>query len=75
MTTGHWSDEDKAYWILENGIPHIKWIMERDGDKLYQRISLISKNVPPWIHKERKLIKKLNKQTGCFESIGDIDDA
>lgn len=49
-----WDDTEKAWWVLQNGTPSIVWIYELVRDKIYSRPSKhMSKNLPPWIDKER----------------------
>jgi|TARA_B110000483_G_C18161429_1_gene529464 hypothetical protein len=52
------TDVEKAQWILENGNYKNAWIFERVDDKVYKRpIPQDGKKLPPWLSKERVLIK------------------
>ena len=52
------TDVEKAQWILENGNCKTAWIFERVDDKVYKRpIPQDGKTLPPWLSKERVLIK------------------
>jgi hypothetical protein len=54
-----YSDIDKAQWILEHGHPDIIYTYERVSNTIYKRVSLGSKNIPPWINiNERTVIKE-----------------
>lgn len=67
-----WTDTDKAQWILENGTPDIAWIFERANNIIYRRPAAGSKNIPPWIDKERHEYANLNNTTGYFDrDLGD----
>ena len=49
---------DKAEWILKNGNVKPAWIFERVDDKVYKRpIAPDGHQLPPWMSKERVLIK------------------
>lgn len=61
-----WSDTDKAQWILENGEPKIAWIFERNGELLYRRPMTTENDLPPWISRERELVKSY-KYTGHYK--------
>jgi len=54
-----WSETDKALWILEHGEPDIKWIYERNGEKVYKR-PINDFRLPPWVSREREFFTKLN---------------
>mgnify|MGYP001199177120 FL=1 len=52
------NDVDKAEWILKNGNVKPAWIFERVDDKVYKRpIAPDNQKLPPWMSKERVLIK------------------
>jgi hypothetical protein len=54
-----YTDEEKAWWILQNGTVNIVWIYERVGHKLYRRprLSLDDRDkIPPWIETKRQYV-------------------
>ena len=59
MDKHQWSDADKAQWILENGMPEIKYIYERNGSLVYKR-PIRDEALPPWISLEREFVFKTN---------------
>lgn len=61
MDKHQWSDADKAQWILENGMPEIKYIYERNGSLVYKR-PIRDEALPPWISLEREFVFKTNKK-------------
>jgi hypothetical protein len=61
-----WSDIDKAQWILENGEPKHAWIYERNGELLYRRPMATDSELPPWVSRERELVKSYN-YTGKYK--------